>query len=50
MLERMTLPYSSNTNEIRMPVRMAAFPARDRDAFKANWIKILGYETITKLG
>jgi RimJ/RimL family protein N-acetyltransferase len=28
--------------------RMAAFPARDRDAFTAHWTKILGDETITK--
>ncbi len=27
---------------------MAAFPARDRDAFMAHWTKILGDETITK--
>src|SRR3972149_5445795 len=26
--------------------RMAAFPARDRDAFMAHWTKILGDETI----
>ena len=28
--------------------RMAAFPARDRNAFMAHWTKILGDETITK--
>jgi len=28
--------------------RMAAFPARDRDAFMAHWTKILGDQTITK--
>ncbi len=28
--------------------RMAAFPARDRDAFMAHWTRILGDETITK--
>jgi RimJ/RimL family protein N-acetyltransferase len=28
--------------------RMAAFPARDGDAFTAHWTKILGDETITK--
>jgi len=27
---------------------MAAFPARDRDAFMTHWTKILGDETITK--
>src|SRR5580704_3269906 len=27
--------------------RMAAFPARDRDAFMAHWMKILGDETVT---
>ena len=27
--------------------RMAAFPARDRDAFTAHWTKILGDETVT---
>ncbi len=27
--------------------RMAAFPARDRDAFMAHWTKILSNETIT---
>jgi len=26
--------------------RMAAFPARDRDAFMAHWVKILGDETV----
>jgi RimJ/RimL family protein N-acetyltransferase len=28
--------------------RMAAFPARDRDAFVAHWKRILGDDTITK--
>lgn len=28
--------------------QMAAFPARDRDAFIAHWAKIFGDETITK--
>ncbi len=28
--------------------RMAAFPARDKDAFMAHWTKILSDETITK--
>jgi hypothetical protein len=28
--------------------RMAAFPARDRDAFMAHWMRILGDEDITK--
>jgi RimJ/RimL family protein N-acetyltransferase len=28
--------------------QMAAFPARDREAFMAHWTKILGDETITK--
>ena len=28
--------------------QIAAFPARDRDAFMAHWTKILGDETITK--
>jgi RimJ/RimL family protein N-acetyltransferase len=28
--------------------RMAAFPARDREAFMAHWAKILGDETIAK--
>ena len=27
--------------------QMAAFPARDRDAFTAHWTKILGDETVT---
>ncbi len=27
---------------------MAAFPARDRDAFMAHWTKILGDETVIK--
>ncbi|MFQ5552140.1 MAG: GNAT family N-acetyltransferase [Thermoplasmata archaeon] len=29
--------------------RMAAFPARDQDAFMAHWTKILGDESITKM-
>lgn len=28
--------------------RMAAFPARDRDAFMAHWTRILGDETVIK--
>ncbi len=28
--------------------RMAAFPARERDAFMVHWTKILGDETVTK--
>ena len=28
--------------------RMAAFPARDREAFTAHWTKILGDDTVTK--
>jgi hypothetical protein len=44
----MTFQYSSNINEPEAN-EMAAFPARDRDAFMAHWTKILGDETLVAM-
>jgi RimJ/RimL family protein N-acetyltransferase len=42
------LPILFEHQREREAVRMAAFPARDWDAFLAHWTRILGDQTLTK--